>query len=179
MQLLAYCGLRWGEATELRPADLDLLRRRITIATNAVRTGDAVVVGTTKRHKSRTVPLTPELIKLMAQRCEGKGRDDLLFPNRAGGYLRPNKWFRAACRRANVPLTSPHQLRHVCAGLAVQSGASVKAVQAMLGHESAAMTLDIYSGLFDGDLDDIASRMSAAAALERTGAGFPGEKLGT
>ena len=48
----------------------------------------------------------------------------------------------------------------------------------MLGHESAAMTLDIYSGLFDGDLDDIASRMSAAAALERTGAGFPGE-LGT
>jgi hypothetical protein len=44
----------------------------------------------------------------------------------------------------------------------VSAGANVKAVQRMLGHASAAMTLDVYSGLFDGDLDGVAAAMDAA-----------------
>lgn len=47
-----------------------------------------------------------------------------------------------------------------CASWAIQSGASVKRGQKMLGHESAALILDVYADLFDQDLDDIASRMS-------------------
>jgi len=49
----------------------------------------------------------------------------------------------------------------------------VKAVQRMLGHASASMTLDVYSGLFDAELDDVAERMNAAAsdALGAWGAG--------
>jgi hypothetical protein len=43
--------------------------------------------------------------------------------------------------------------------LAVSFGANVKAVQRMLGHASAAMTLDVYLGLFDDDLDGLADRM--------------------
>jgi len=43
------------------------------------------------------------------------------------------------------------QLRRT-ASLLVASGANVKAVQRMLGHALAAMTLDVYSGLFDDDL---------------------------
>jgi hypothetical protein len=35
----------------------------------------------------------------------------------------------------------------------VSAGANVKAVQRMLGHASAAMTLDIYADLFDDDLE--------------------------
>jgi hypothetical protein len=46
----------------------------------------------------------------------------------------------------------------------VASGANVKAVQRMLGHASAAMTLDVYSGLFDDDLGGLADRMDAAHA---------------
>jgi hypothetical protein len=34
----------------------------------------------------------------------------------------------------------------------------------MLGHASAAMTLDVYSGLFDDDLDGLADRIDSAAA---------------
>jgi hypothetical protein len=34
----------------------------------------------------------------------------------------------------------------------------------MLGHASAAMTLDVYSGLFDDDLDGVADRMDEASA---------------
>ena len=36
------------------------------------------------------------------------------------------------------------------------------AVQRMLGHASAAMTLDVYAGLFDDDLDGLADRMDEA-----------------
>jgi integrase len=50
----------------------------------------------------------------------------------------------------------PHELRHTAASLAVAAGANVKAVQRMLGHVSAAMTLDVYAGLFGDDLDDLA-----------------------
>jgi hypothetical protein len=57
---------------------------------------------------------------------------------------------------------SPHDLRHTAASLLVASGANVKAVHRMLGHASVAMTLDVYSGLFDDDLGGLAERMGAA-----------------
>ena len=44
------------------------------------------------------------------------------------------------------------------AGAAVLAGANVKAIQKMLGHASAAMTLDIYADLFDEDLEALRSR---------------------
>jgi integrase len=58
---------------------------------------------------------------------------------------------------------APHDLRHTAASLAVASGATVKAVQRMLGRASAALTRDVYSDLFDDDLGDLADRMDAAA----------------
>ena len=52
-----------------------------------------------------------------------------------------------------------HALRHTAASLAISAGANVKAVQRMLGHASAAMTLDVYADLFDSDLDTVADRL--------------------
>ena len=49
----------------------------------------------------------------------------------------------------------------------MQAGANVKAVQRMLVHASAAMTLDVYAGLFNDDLDAVADRLDAAAAVAR------------
>jgi integrase len=54
---------------------------------------------------------------------------------------------------------TPHELRHTAASLAIASGASVKVVQRMMGHASAAMTLDVYAGLFADDLDTVAARL--------------------
>jgi integrase len=62
-----------------------------------------------------------------------------------------------------------HDLRHTAASLAISSGANVKAVQRMLGHASAAMTLDVYADLFDDDLDALARRLDNAAALSIVG----------
>ncbi len=48
-----------------------------------------------------------------------------------------------------------HDLRHTAASLAISAGANVKAIQKMLGHAFAAMTLDVYADLFDDDLDAV------------------------
>jgi integrase len=76
-----------------------------------------------------------------------------------GTYLpRPKSstgWFQAAVKKANVQKITPHDLRHSCASLAVSAGVNVRALQWMLGHTSAAMTLDTYSDLFDDDLDAV------------------------
>ncbi|WP_394769452.1 tyrosine-type recombinase/integrase [Lacisediminihabitans sp.] len=55
-----------------------------------------------------------------------------------------------------------HDLRHTAASLAISAGANVKAVQRMLGHASAAMTLDTYADLFDDDLDAVAEALDIA-----------------
>lgn len=44
----------------------------------------------------------------------------------------------------------------------ISAGANVKVVQRMLGHASAAMTLDTYADLFDNDLDDVATALDRA-----------------
>ena len=52
-----------------------------------------------------------------------------------------------------------HDLRHTAASIAVSAGANVKVLQRMLGYKSASMTLDVYSDLFDDDLDTVAERI--------------------
>ena len=52
--------------------------------------------------------------------------------------------------------------------LAISSGANVKAVQKMLGHASAAMTLDVYADLFEDDLDAVAMRLNDVVFCLRT-----------
>ena len=67
-----------------------------------------------------------------------------------------------AVNSAQLDIT-PHNLRDTAASLAIQAGASVVAVARLLGHESAATTLNHYAGLFPSDLDDVAHRLDAAA----------------
>jgi integrase len=53
-----------------------------------------------------------------------------------------------------------HDLRHTAASLAIGSGANPKVVQRMLGHASAAMTLDVYADLFVSDFTADADKWS-------------------
>jgi hypothetical protein len=78
-------------------------------------------------------------------------------------------WFVTARIAAGIPQMTIHDLRHTAASLAVSAGANVKAIQRMLGHASAAMTLDIYADLFDDDLDDVSARLDDAAAKSVVG----------
>jgi integrase len=130
-----------------------------------------VFVGTPKTHEQRSVPFPEFLEELLAKAIDGKGHDDLVFSRDDGTHmLRPKPktptnsggWFESAVRHANIPRVTPHDLRHTAASLAVSAGANVKVVQKMLGHKSAAMTLDVYADLFDTDLDTVAHRLNDA-----------------
>lgn len=170
VRFLAYTGLRWGEATGLRVKHVDALRRRVSVEENAVMVGTVIHVGTPKTHERRSVPYPAFLALPIAKLCEGKGREDLLFGDGKLHMRLPNSrdgWFAAAVKRAladddDMPRVTPHDLRHTAASLAISAGANVKAVQRMLGHASAAMTLDTYADLFDDDLDDVAIALDEA-----------------
>ncbi|WP_411567172.1 tyrosine-type recombinase/integrase [Raineyella sp. LH-20] len=67
----------------------------------------------------------------------------------------------------------PHDLRHTTASLAIASGADVKAVQAMLGHQPAKMTLDREGHLWDRPLDDVGDAMGKLVRRYRSGTTGP------
>ena len=163
--LLGYTGLRWGEVVALRVKRVDLLRRRLTVAESAVEVTGRLQWGTPKSHASRSVPIPRSVADLLLDVVAGKSPDDLVFTTWRGKPLRNENFRRAvfnkAAADAGLEGLTPHELRHTAASLAVSAGANVKAVQRMLGHASAAMTLDVYSGLFDDDLDGVAERMDS------------------
>ena len=162
---LAYCGLRWGEAIGMRVGDVGFLRRRLAVSENAVQIGGRHEVGPTKGRKWRSVPVPAFVLDELSLLCQGKSAQDLVFTGPRGGYLPQPKtksgWFEAAVKRAGVQRITPHDLRHTCASLAVSAGVNVLALQRMLGHTSAKMTLDTYADLFDNDLDAVAEALHA------------------
>ncbi len=48
-----------------------------------------------------------------------------------------------------------HEFRHTAASLAIQTEANIKSLRNMLGHESAALTLDRYGHLFESDVEAV------------------------
>ncbi|MGN6272282.1 MAG: tyrosine-type recombinase/integrase [Protaetiibacter sp.] len=174
---LAYTGLRWGEAIALRISSVDALRRRLLVEENAVSVGSTIHVGTPKTHARRSVPYPKFLAELLARECEGKSRDQLLFGSGLSHLPKPQTqsgWLRRALAAATAadpdfPAISIHDLRHTAASLAISAGATPKAVQRMLGHASAAMTLDVYADLFEDDLDAVSDRLEEARARATVG----------
>ncbi len=174
IRVLAYCGLRFGELAALRVRNVDPLRRRLRIEESATEVDGRMMFGTPKSHQCRSVPVPRSLVEELAAACTGKTPDDLVFTAPQGGVLWLRNWrrrvFDPAVAAAGLGELTPHELRHTAASLAVAAGANVKAVQRMLGHASAAMTLDVYSGLFDDDLDAVADRLDAASQSARESA---------
>jgi integrase len=166
VRLLAYTGLRFGEMAALRVRRIDFLRKRLTVAESATEVGGVVQFGSPKTHQQRSVPIPAVLLEPLSRRCAGKAchrpRADLTRGRCSPVRQLPAAGFDPAATAAELENLSPHDLRHTAASLLVPSGANVKAVQRMLGHASAAMTLDVYSGLFDDELGALAEPMDAA-----------------
>src|SRR6185312_11134950 len=170
IRFLAYTGLRWGEMAALRVQDFDMLRRRVNVSRSVTEAGK-LVWSTPKTGERRSVVFPASLTEELAALMVGKTREDLVFTNLSGGVLRGSnfrpRFFDQAvekCQKVDetFPTITPHDLRHTAASLAVSAGANVKAVQRMLGHAKASMTLDVYADLFDDDLDVVATQLDAA-----------------
>jgi integrase len=178
----AYSGLRPSELTALKVGRLDLLRGTVRVVEAATEVDGRLHWGGLKTHEARTVRLPRSI-------CDGVGEyladlphgpEDLVFPAPLGGPMRWSKWvrryFKPAARDAGLPgRLRLYDLRHTCASLLIAEGASVKAVQAQLGHATASITLDTYGHLFPSEMDALADRLEAAraAALEGRRAAGP------
>lgn len=174
---LAYAGLRWGELAALQVRDVDSKRRRITVRRSVTEVSGTLHWGETKSGEHREVPIPAFLADQLRFAIKDKAEGELVFTAARGGVLRyrnARRWWDTAVVKADVPggLT-PHELRHTCASLAIRSGANVKVVQRMLGHASAALTLDRYGHLFDNDLDAVGE------ALEELRRKECGQNVGT
>ena len=171
VHVLGYCGLRFGELAALKAGSVDQVRRRLRIEESVTEVNGALVWSEPKDHQRRTVPWPKFLDEDIRAAMEGKGPDDPLFPASGGGVLRVRNmrrdWFDGAVKTANVGPLTPHELRHTAASLAVSAGASVLALQRMLGHDKPSTTLDVYSDLFDEDLDAVADRLADGRAKSR------------
>ncbi len=124
------------------------------------------------------------VVDALAETAAGRDRDALMWPSADGGHLGPpsstDSWLSGAVARCQLadptfPRVTAHALRHTAASLAISAGANVKVVQRVLGHESAAMTLDVYADLFDDDLSDVACKSSEI--LGKNWANRPGEAV--
>ncbi|MFE3441663.1 tyrosine-type recombinase/integrase [Nocardia sp. NPDC059180] len=162
---LAYTGLRWGEAIALRVRDIEFLRRRLAVNDNAVQVGDEHDEKAPKNNQRRSVPVPQFVLDELAEHVKGRDRDALVFGDGTDYLARPKSgdgWFAGAVKRSGVQTVTPHDLRHTCASLAVAAGANVLALARMLGHSNPAITLKVYSDLFDTDLDKVAKAIHTA-----------------
>jgi site-specific recombinase XerD len=137
LELLYGSGLRVAELCGLRPDDVDVRRRTVTVWG--------------KGSRQRQVPITPPAARAV-EAWLGRGRpalaepsspSDALFLNRRGRRLSPRDVRRLLDHRSPAP-THPHALRHSFATHLLDGGADLRVVQELLGHASL-QTTQVYT----------------------------------
>ena len=141
IEVLFSCGLRVSELVMLRLTSLYLEEGFIRV--------------TGKGNKERLVPISHRAIDELKfwfdDRCRmniKKGEEDYVFLNRRGAHLTRTMILlmikRQAAEAGIEKTVSPHTLRHSFATALLEGGADLRAIQAMLGHESISTT-EIYT----------------------------------
>lgn len=141
IEVLFSCGLRVSELVNLKLSNLYLDEEFLRVEG--------------KGRKERLVPISPRAIKELGfwfdDRCRMNikpGEQDYVFLNRRGAHLTRTMiliMIKRLAEEAGIHKTiSPHTLRHSFATALLEGGADLRAIQAMLGHESIGTT-EIYT----------------------------------
>ncbi|MFJ3962028.1 tyrosine-type recombinase/integrase [Streptomyces sp. NPDC090036] len=153
--LLAFGGLRIGEAFALRRMDIDLAGRLVLVDENLAEANGKLVFDTPKSHQKRVLRIAPSLAKRLGAHLAalGPGDDVLLFANSKGGPLRYNQWRKAcfdpAVKAAGLTDVTPHDLR-ASHGTWVADQFGVMTAARRLGHSNASVTTRHYARPVDG-----------------------------
>ena len=138
MTLLAFTGLRFGEAAGLHWEDVVLDRRQPQIT--VWRASARGVISQTKTGRLRVIPLVNEVVDALVALPR---MNQLVFPNSKGNPMRPEitlDVLHRACARSGVSRIGWHGLRHSFASTMCQRGVPIRDVQELLGHTTIVMT---------------------------------------
>ena len=160
-------GLRRGEICGLQWSDFDEEGGTLKVCRtlHSQRKGE-YTVGETKTGKGMRTILLPKTVADILRRRKADTISQWIFPdpvkpedpvNPGSAYLH----MKTLLQRAGLPSIRFHDLRHTFATLALENGMDVKTLSAMLGHVSAATTLDIYTHITDD------MQRAAAANIDR------------
>ncbi len=164
-ETLYYCGLRSGEVRGLNWKDIDFNNKELSVKRNIVVNldGTKYLITTPKTKSSvRTIPMPEVLITDLKKLRE--------YQNSYYGFT--EEWFvfgshepitksairdrkNKNCKLAGVKQIRIHDFRHSCASLLINNGANVTMVAKYLGHTKIDETLNTYSHMFKGKLDNI------------------------
>ncbi|MUL75704.1 site-specific integrase [Mycolicibacterium sp. CBMA 226] len=170
--MAAWLGLRWGETSELRrkdvSADASVLRVRRAVT---YRAGQFIVGEPKTTAGIRDVAVPPHIrpvIKAHLKDHVAAEPDALLFPMPDGHHMHGDN-YRTHWEKARAAIGKPtlrvHDLRHVGAVLAAQSGATTAELMHRLGHTTPQMALR-YQHVAEGRDAEIAERLSKLVAGE-------------
>ena len=165
LRLIAYTGIRRGEALGLRWQDVTLEAGTISIAQTLGRANNGLIFQAPKTNSGRrSINIDPETVEVLRSHqgqqllqkllLEGDYHDnDLVFSSPLGEPLNPMALTRAFQKRAtkvDIPRAKLHDLRHFHATVMLQQGQSPVLVSKRLGHASVSTTMDIYSHILPG-----------------------------
>jgi integrase len=165
-EVMAFTGLRRGEACALRWADVDLERGVVVVRSQLVEVRGLVIEGKpkTRSGEDRRIDLGRRTVgALMAHRFaqdaerlrwgSGYTGSDRVFAREDGSDLSPGqvtKTFTRLSEAAGLRQVRLHDLRHGAASLMLAGGADIAVVSKRMGHSSVRLTVDTYSHLLEG-----------------------------
>ncbi|MFI1953117.1 tyrosine-type recombinase/integrase [Streptomyces xinghaiensis] len=175
-RLIAFRGLRRGEACGVRWIDHNGRTQALSVATQLVQDGWEIVEGAPKTDSGiRIIALDAESNRDLEahRRRQDKARKKWgsawqetgrIFTDEDGSWLHPGKvsdMFERLVAAAGLPPVRLHDLRHGAATLMLAAGVDIKVVSETLGHSDTRITRDIYQAV----LDDLA-RAAAEAVVQ-------------
>jgi len=173
----AWCALRSGEVRELRRRDIDLVRGTIRVSRGVARAGTSTYVGLPKTDAgTRTVQIPASLmdeVKAHLKDHAQLGADGLLFWGTDGRNADDRDWRREwlrACSAAGIEGIRFHDLRHVGLTYTAVAGATLRELQAIAGHTTAAMALR-YQEIAADHMAEVVKGLDAIISTARTASG--------
>lgn len=176
-RLLAFTGMRKGEALALNWSDIDFEKKLVYITKGVVLDENEIpMISTTKTKKSvRTVSLDAESIatlkkwkieqakELMSIGINSLNKHQLLFTYDDNKLYRPsysNCWLEQIIKKYNLKKITMHGFRHSHCSLLFEMGTPIQVVQERLGHTNIKTTMDIYTHVTEKQRDEIAENFA-------------------